>query len=81
MVHEIAGAAARERRCQVHKPVTIRECEVRAHASVRKFKQAHAHVGLAQACSRERLFVGDTTFEPIVCVFVVKSFAIFAALD
>jgi hypothetical protein len=30
---------------------------------------------------RGRLFGGDTTFEPVIGVFVVKSFAIFAALD
>ncbi|APR36804.1 hypothetical protein BTO02_16930 [Paraburkholderia sp. SOS3] len=32
MVHEIAGAAARERPRRGHKRVTIRECEARAHA-------------------------------------------------
>jgi hypothetical protein len=42
MVHEIAGAAARERPHRGHKPVTIRECE------------AHARLALAPAGSCKR---------------------------
>jgi hypothetical protein len=67
----------RKRPRRGHKPVTIRECEVRAQASVPKFGK----LALAPAGSCKRLFVGDTTFEPTGGVFVAKSFAIFAALD